>query len=573
MRAIMAILLLAFLLPKAEAADRGPPRTPRLFRAKEVLVKYRASVAKAGRHRALARARGAKVLGALSSEGLLRLQVPAGESVANAVKDFAGSEGVEFAQPNYIYRKSALPNDALYAQQWHLKNAAYAGKDIGAETAWNTITDCGTVPIAVVDTGINYTHEDLTGNMWSGIGYDFVDLDADPQDLDGHGTHVAGLIAAQANNSVGTSGVCWRAKLMAVRVLDASGSGFSSDIAAGINYAVTNGAKIINLSLGQYQNDSALSVAVTNATNAGVIVVAAAGNDGSNNDSTPIYPCNLTNGNVICVAALKQDYTLASFSNYGATTVDIAAPGNDIQSLGAGVVTTQSDSFAGWTYSGSGWGTKTVGAGGSTYASLVNPANWNRSSAYYANSSDARAYKSFNLNGADAATLSVYAALDVSAGDAFSVAYRTSAGDPFSSGTELENTSGSTNNFYESYSYDLTNCRVSPCSVGFRLSTNSTGVNYGVSLIDFELNSLTLTTNAYEKMSGTSMATPIVTGIVALVRAYNPAYTADDVVAAVKNGGVAVPGLSGKVSTGRAASASGALQYIATPAGLSASLN
>jgi thermitase len=581
----------------AAAGVRGAPLgTLKNYRQGEVLVKYRASVARKGSHRAYLTARGARVLKALGDEGLMRVRVPDGQSVEDAVRSLGGSEGVEFAQPNFTYRKTATVNDTQYPQQWHLKNTgqtiagAYypshnpgaSSSDIGAETAWNTITDCSSVTVAVIDSGVNYNHEDLSANMWNGgtsypkHGYDFADGDNDPMDLDGHGTHVAGLIGARGNNGVGTSGVCWRASIMALRALDASGSGNTADIVSSIDFAIANGAKIINMSLGQAAYDSALAAAVTRATNAGLVVVVAAGNDGKNNESSPVYPCNLTNANLICVAALDQSFALTSFSNYGVSSVDVGAPGANIQSLGTGVSTTQADTFAtGWTSNSSTWsGGLGPLPGGGSYPMMRNPATWNRSTAKYVNSLDARVYKSFNLNGADAATVEFYGYLDTLSGDGFSVAYRTSAGDPFAAGgTTVENVSGSTNGSDEPFAYDLSGCRVSPCSIGFRLSTNASGVDFGVSVLDFKLTSLTLNTNSYENMSGTSMATPVVAGIAAMVMAYNPSYTAADVVASVKAGGALLPGLSGKTTTSRAVSASGSLQYIAPPTGCAASVN
>src|SRR6266705_2422094 len=190
-------------------------------------------------------------------------------------------------QPNYIYHAAAVPNDTQYAQLWAFKNTGQTittgtysptngttGDDMNIEPAWGHITDCSSVVVAVVDSGVNYTQEDLAANMWNGgfnfpnHGFDYVDSDNDPMDLNGHGTHVAGIIGAVGNNAKGTTGVCWTASIMAVRVLDATGSGSDVTIIQGIDFAITNSAKVINMSLGHGGPFSqAFSDAITSAQN------------------------------------------------------------------------------------------------------------------------------------------------------------------------------------------------------------------------------------------------------------------------------------------------------------------
>ncbi len=188
------------------------------------------------------------------------------------------------------------------------------------EAAWDRITDCRSVVIAVIDSGVNYTHQDLAANMWDGSaagfpnhGYDFGDNDNDPMpapdDGSGHGTHVAGTIGAVGNNSLGTTGVCWQAKIMAIRARSSIGGYTSVSLMQSIDFAVSNGAKVINMSLGGPNPDPAVEGAIANARNNKVIVVIAAGNGdsngiGVNNDTTPAWPCNSSQDNVLCAAAL-----------------------------------------------------------------------------------------------------------------------------------------------------------------------------------------------------------------------------------------------------------------------------
>ena len=349
-------------------------------------------------------AQGHSVFAGLNQPGWAQVKVGTGQTVEAALAAYQNDPNVEYVQPNYLYHTTATPNDPQYGQLWAFKNTGQTvlrhrtyttnnpgttGDDMNIEKAWDHITDCSSVVVAVVDTGVNYNQQDLAGNMWNGgatypnHGYNFVDNNNDPMDLNGHGTHVAGIIGAVGNNATGTTGVCWKASIMAVRALDATGSGTTANIIQGINFAVTNGAKVINMSLGGGGAfDRLFSDAIADAQNADVVVVVAAGNDGANNDSgtTPTYPCNFTQPNLVCVAALDQSYALASFSNYGSTSVDVGAPGTNILSTWAGTKTVITDNFStGWTKTSTtsgGWTTGTLSVGGVPTPFLVNPANY-----------------------------------------------------------------------------------------------------------------------------------------------------------------------------------------------------
>jgi serine protease len=218
---------------------------------------------------------------------------------------------VEYAHPNYQFQAAFVPNDPLYSQQWNLRA-------IRMPEAWEISQGEG-VTVAVVDTGVTRV-PDLAQTEFV-KGYDFVDDDEDPTDLNGHGTHVAGTLAQSTNNALGVAGVAFKAKIMPVRVLDANGFGSLSDVVEGIRYAVDHGATVINLSLGSRASARLMEEAVAYAHSKGVTVVAAAGNENSNQVSYPArYP------HVIAVSATGPDGTKAPYSNYG-VGVDIAAPG------------------------------------------------------------------------------------------------------------------------------------------------------------------------------------------------------------------------------------------------------
>ena len=210
------------------------------------------------------------------------------------------------------------PNDTFFDKLWGLSDPALPSPGVSVLEAWEESKGADQV-IAVLDTGVDLTHPDIGLNLWTnpspdpGLhGHDFVDDDGDPDDYQFHGTHVAGTAAAVADNDLGVAGVAPEAEIMAVRVLNGDGTGSTGDIAAGIAYAAERGADVINMSLsGPAGGDKAMSDAVTLAATKDTVVVAAAGNEGSNNDAEPTTPCTLPQANLICVAALNQSGALA----------------------------------------------------------------------------------------------------------------------------------------------------------------------------------------------------------------------------------------------------------------------
>lgn len=276
------------------------------------------------------------------------------EETDAVAEELARQRAVDYVEPNYTLHASRLPNDRMFGEQWGLRNVGQyggkAGADVHATDAWDVTTGAN-VTVAVVDTGVDYAHPDLAANSWSnpadppnGVdddhngfvddvhGVDFVDEDANPADDAGHGSHVAGIIGAKGNNLTGVAGVNWDVKLMALKFLDADGEGNTADAANAIDYAVSHGARVINASWGGPAFSQALYQAVRRAGDKGVEFVAAAGNDGRNADVKPDYPAAFDLPNMISVAATDATDRLVDFSNFGATSVDLAAPGDDIDS-------------------------------------------------------------------------------------------------------------------------------------------------------------------------------------------------------------------------------------------------
>ncbi|SET67396.1 thermitase Serine peptidase. MEROPS family S08A [Oceanobacillus limi] len=240
-------------------------------------------------------------------------------NVEAVVKALSKNKNVEYVEPNYILKAAWSPNDTYFSP-----NYQYGLFNTSADSAWDVARGSSGQEIAVLDTGVDYNHPDLDGKTIRG--YDFVDGDYTPSDLNGHGTHVAGIAAAETNNRTGIAGMAPNTDILAVRVLDANGSGSLANIANGIQYAADYGAEVINLSLGCACDTQALEDAVNYAWNRGSVVVAAAGNDGTSQQFQPA-----SYANAIAVGAVDSNNNRASFSNYG-SWVDVAAPGVDIAS-------------------------------------------------------------------------------------------------------------------------------------------------------------------------------------------------------------------------------------------------
>jgi len=278
----------------------------------------------------------AKKLGAgnveFLSAGWYLVQVPTGKAAEFANKFLADAE-VENAELNQIHQANLTPNDPSYASQYHLKR-------IQADLAWDFHTGTSAATIAIVDTGVDIQHPDLSGKIVAG--YDFVNNDTNADDDQGHGTHCAGIATATGNNGLNGTGVSWGARIMPVKVLSSTGSGTTANIIKGVDFAKNNGAHIISMSLGGGGYTQAFQDSITSAWNAGKIIIAAAGNNGN---TTVQYPANYAN--VLSVASTDSADAKSSFSTYG-TWVDVAAPGSSIYSTanGGGMTTMSGTSMA-----------------------------------------------------------------------------------------------------------------------------------------------------------------------------------------------------------------------------------
>ena len=351
-RALAGLSLVTMVLGLAPQAAWGgtPPTQPAPYVPGKLLVKLKPGVSASAVGQA-APGISAEVVAApqLAELGVNVLQVPDSQLTVT-LASLQQNPLVEYAEPDYLVHAADVitPNDPSWGSQW-------GPPDIQAPQAWAITTGTMSVTIAVIDTGVDLTHPDLAGQIWTnpgemGIdargrdkrsngvdddgdgfvddwrGWNFVSANNNPQDDYGHGTHVAGIAAAIGNNGIGIAGMAWGVRIMPLKVLDSTGNGFESDVASAVDYAADHGARVINLSLGGYVPMQTLANAVNYAYGKGVTVVAAAGNGST---SQPFYPA--ANPHVIAVASVDSDNQLSYFSNTG-PDIALAAPGGSIYS-------------------------------------------------------------------------------------------------------------------------------------------------------------------------------------------------------------------------------------------------
>jgi subtilisin family serine protease len=351
-----AVALSGLWIPSLPA--QGADRSPRI-RPDRILI-----IPKREQTQALDRmhvAEGATVLRRFPALGNVEvLSLRQGADARAVIARYRQSRLVEAVESDHWFTIAATPDDPFYADgtQWNLNNVGQNGgvvdADIDAPEAWETYNSASNIIVAVIDTGARLTHEDLSANLWNnpgeipGNGVDddlngFVDdvhgintiaQSGDPSDDIGHGTHVAGILGAVGNNGKGIAGVCWGVRLMICKFLNNDG-GSESDLIQCLDYARSMGARVINCSFVSPDFSTILSNAFWNLRSAGIVVVAAAGNGGTDNDLAPQYPASFKIDNLIAVTATTQTDGFAGY-NYGANSVHLAAPGYQIYSTSIG---------------------------------------------------------------------------------------------------------------------------------------------------------------------------------------------------------------------------------------------
>jgi len=556
---------------------------------------------------------------------LHRLKLPKQLSVEEAVSKYKQDPNVEYAEPNYIVHAVATtPGDTSFYRLWGLNNSN--DTDIDAPEAWDITTGSDDVIIAVIDSGLAFVDSDLANyhpefanNIWTNdaeiignridddgngykddiYGWDLIDGDGYPLDLNNHGTHVAGTIAAQGNNGLGISGVMWNAQIMPVRFLGLSGSGSTFDAIAAIEYACKNGARVINNSWGGGGYSDILKRTIEGTIGgkwcADALFIFAAGNESSDNNTSPFYPASYNSPNIISVAATDSSDTLAWVSNYGTASVDLGAPGTSIYSTvpqysygtpvtvypPAGTV----EDFEGPTgdLSQYGWArgetnfnwavTAGTGNSGNSLEDSPDDGNYDMGTsvwAYYQteiNSSskgkrylltfdwrgDLDSFDDPNVPGLDVSWLDMIYSTDGTNWDW--IDYRTG-----------------TQSAFTTYAADYTPVAETFDSFyfGFRIESNDlSDEKDGVYIDNVEMTaqniSITSNFNNYTYANGTSMAAPHVTGVAGLLLAIDPTLTNIELKDIILNTVDPVPGLSGQVLTGGRLNAYKALLSITPP--------
>jgi subtilisin family serine protease len=332
--------------PAPASSSAAQPAPLADYKEGELIVKFKSDVSV---NDTAFSAHGLRVVKSLESIGVYQCAITDDRSVTDALTQCNANSEIEYAEPNYIYHTFVTPNDSRFSE-------LYGMTIIGGPAAWDIQTGSRSIIVGVIDTGVDYNHEDLENNMWrnpgetgdgkedNGVdddgngrvddfrGWDFINNDNNPFDDNQHGTHCSGSIGAEGNNGRGVVGVNWNVTIMPLKFLGADGSGTTDDAVSAIIYGANMGAKVLSNSWGGGGRSQALEDAIEYANGRGVLFVAAAGNEGSDNDRFASYPANYTVPNVISVAASTSSDNLASFSNYGIKTVHLAAPGNSILS-------------------------------------------------------------------------------------------------------------------------------------------------------------------------------------------------------------------------------------------------
>ena len=585
---VAVVVALGLLLGGTDPQAQTPAPATTPYAAGELLVKYKTAFQGLASD-SYSRRWGISTLKFLKIQGVHRVKLPDGMAVHDALDLFRQDPQVEFAEPNYYRHIRATPNDTNYSSLWGLPI-------INAPGGWDVSTDCGSATVALIDSGVDYTHPDLAANIWTNTGeiaangidddnngkiddtsgWDFVYDDNNPMDGNGHGTHVAGIIGAVGNNARGVTGICWNAKIMILRAFDASGSATVADTIEAMDYARQNGAKVINASYSAAQFSQAEYDAIALLNSAGILFITAAGNETTNNDQTPSYPANYDLPNIIAVAATDSSDRLASFSNFGKSKVHVAAPGVSIFSTFMNEVTALSlqdfeSGTAGWTLDAPA-GRASSGYNNSTGSLADSP------SGPYADSINVSAISpAFSLAGMSGGVLEFVLKGDILAdGDALWVETAADIAGPWTAkgvwiltgvgwGFLSSGISGNILDWGFAQVFLDDPDLLPNLYVRFRLQTNASGVADGYYIDDVSVSAFSPGQDAYVLESGTSMAAPHVSGLAALIWSSNSGLTASQVKGRILDCVDRISQLSGSIFTAGRINANNSLHNIPAP--------
>jgi subtilisin family serine protease len=595
---VLSLALLLTAAAPASAADPSSSLRPRSVSLPqhptattvpgELVVRFMSGTSAATRLRAL-RAVGAHRPERLGAPNTVLVRLPAAANAGAAIARLEHQPGVAYAEPNYLFRTFATPDDPRFADLWGLSSAN--DHDIDAPAAWNVTNGSDDVLVAVVDTGVDLAHPDLGDNIWTNPdetddnvdndgngfiddlhGWDFVGDDPDPHDQNGHGTHVAGTIGAGGNNGQGITGVAWDVSLMSLRAGSASGVLTNANVVAAFTYACDMGAQVVNASFG---GPKALAVRDAIAACPDALFVVAAGNEGNNNDANAVYPCAFSQANIVCVAASNRADALASFSNFGHTSVDLAAPGDSILSATPNEVLFADGFESGLTNwdaqhdpSGILWRTTTsVAQSGSRSAT-------DSRDGQYANGSNTwiQTGSPIDLSGGEDCQLDYAVRFDLQTqADWLFVEGRDGGSGPWSFIDGIPHGDFAWTGSTQGTMFDVPNPieadgfhSPSAFNFRFRLLSNGSVRRDGAYVDDVVLHCLTGSHGAddFVRHSGTSMAAPHVAGVAALLLSAYPDATVAELKAALLDGADPKAGLATKTVSGGRLNARGALDQL-----------
>lgn len=514
-----------------------------------------------------------------------------------ALATLHSSSFVVYAEPNYLYQPQAVPNDPQFHKLWHLQNTGQTVNgqtgnteaDIEIVPAWDLITGDTGIVIAVIDSGVAFDHPDLTDNTWvntdeipdNGLdddgngyvddvhGWDFVNADNNPSDYsrdlygDGHGTHVAGIIGSRGNNAIGGTGVLWECGIMPLQVFDLFQSNtFAANviqifrIVQAVDYAVANGADIINCSFGGPFFSQALFDIYSLANEQGVLVIAAAGNNNSDNDQTPVYPAGYELPNIISVAATNEQDELALYSNFGNQTVDMAAPGgsgakpNIFSTIPPEREVLFSDNFESGLQQ---WTTQSKHDDWFVdYNFLFDSEVLHSSETFYHNNESSTATTIDPIDAEKARGIHLHMDIEYQLEDNFDFFYIDASQD----GTTFTPAYSATGDSFGILHFNAwkSELELGTFYLRFRLETDPTMTDLGVFLDNVKLTGVpwVFDGNEYGTKSGTSMAAPVVSGLAGLVWSLQPDLSHFEVKETLENTVDTSEGLAGKVhSNGR----------------------
>jgi subtilisin family serine protease len=573
-------------VPALARVGSGPPRpfsptqmpgtqTARAqFVPGEVIVRLKRAASARARRTVVGVAR-ARSVRRLHVPGVRVLRLERGESVRAAVRRLSAAPGVEWVEPNRIARLHMVPNDKFFSEQWGLHNfaqvvggfqAGVSDVDSDLPEAWRLTTGSSDVLVAVVDSGIAPSHPDLAPIIAPG-GWDFLDDDKDPSDPAlalQHGSLVASIIGARGNDNYGVTGAAQRAAILPLRVAGTDGTLTSADAAEAYAYAASHGARIVNASFGGFGISQVELDAIRAAPEA--LFIASAGNDSVDTDANPVAPCVLDAPNVLCVAASDQDDSLADFSNFGAQTVDVSAPGVRLLGAQQPFATFFSDGFEAnlnqW-QADAPWGrTSTVHRRGS-FSLADSPAG------DYADDTDSaiRTASAINLSGQSRCRLDYFMRFVAEGGpgdfiDGVIVEAANSSAGPW---TELNRYSGSTQGEFFGLTEDLTSfAGDSSVFIRFRFVSDSSITFEGAYIDDVSVQCATSTPTGrdFTYGNGTSFSAPLVSGIAVLALALEPSLTTAELKRVLLEGVDEVPALAGATVTGGRSNAAKVLSRI-----------